>query len=216
MIKRLANFRRREFRPDNKARVTFAGPPTQPLDLVKPPDYELDESWREETLADVKNLIESLKPNALDAGTREIAHNFINARVLRSLKDIESLRAERRAIARVLVGMANEEVARRLPAYEVDFARVSHARTAVADAYEKLTGRPAAEFLAAAPARAGDGPLHSTVGGIDLHLTDPLTWLENRRNAAPGSEQARDPDLDLGPDPDLPPDDDDHKGSRND
>jgi hypothetical protein len=152
----------------------------------------------------VHQLIESLKPNALDAGTREVVHNFINARVLRSLKEIESLRTERLAIARVLVGMANEEVARRHPGYEVDFARVSHARTALADAYEKLTGRPAAEFVAAAPPQAGDGPKHSTVGAIDLHLSDPTTWPVRRRAGAPKADAKPDPDMELPRDPDMP------------
>jgi hypothetical protein len=206
-MKRISGFGRRAYRSGKRSRATFAGPPTHPLDLVKPPDYELDESWRDTTRAEVGNLIDSLKPNALDAGTREVVHNFINARVLRSLKEIESLRAERRAIARMLVGMANEEVSRRVPGYEVDFALASHARTAVADAYEKLTGRSAAEFLAAAPDRPGGRPLHSTVGGIDLHLDDPLTWLENSRGKARERETLRDPDIDLTPDPDLTHDD---------
>ncbi|GAB2568271.1 hypothetical protein Aab01nite_43670 [Paractinoplanes abujensis] len=203
-MRRIPGFGRRPYSSGKRGRATFAGPPTHPLDLVKPPDYELDESWRDETKTEVGRLIDSLKPNALDAGTREVVHNFINARVLRSLKEIESLRAERRAIARVLVGMANEEVSRRLPGYEVDFARVSHARTAVADAYEKLTGRSAEEFLAAAPERAGGRPLHSTVGGIDLHLDDPLTWLEKTRGKPRKQGALRDPDMDLPADPDMP------------
>ena len=211
-MKRIPGFGRRGYQTGKRSRVTFAGAPTHPLDLVKPPDYELDETWRDATRSEVDTLINSLKPNALDAGTREVVHNFINARVLRSLKEIESLRAERRAIARMLVGMANEEVSRRVPRYEVDFARASHARTALADAYEKLTGRPAAEFLAAAPDRAGGRPLHSTVGGIDLHLDDPLTWLENGRGQARKREPLRDPDLDLPPDPDMT--DDEPEGRR--
>jgi hypothetical protein len=206
-MNRFPGFGRRPYRSGKGSRLRFAGPPTHPLDLVKPPDYELDESWRDETKVEVGRLIDSLKPNALDAGTREVVHNFINARVLRSLKEIESLRAERRAIARVLVGMANEEVSRRLPGYETDFARASHARAAVADAYQKLTGRPASEFLAAAPDRAGGRPLHSTVGGIDLHLDDPLTWLESGRGRARGQKPLRDPDIDLPADPDLTHDD---------
>ena len=207
-MKRFPGLGRRAYQTGRRKHPIFAGAPTQPLDLVKPPDYELDESWRDETKVEVTRLIDSLKPNALDAGTREVVHNFINARVLRSLKDIESLRAERRAIARVLVGMANEEVARRLPGYEVDFARAAHARTAVADAYERLTGRPAADSLPIAPARSGEQPLHSAVGGIDLHLSDPLTWMDGTRDEPSRKPPRWDPDMDLPHDPDLPTDDD--------
>jgi hypothetical protein len=217
-MKRFPGFGRREYQTGRRKRAIFAGAPTQPLDLVKPPDYELDETWREQTRADVARLIDSLKPGALDAGTREVVHNFINARVLRSLKQIESLRAERRAIARVLVGMADEEVARRKPGFDVDFAQASHATTATAIAFEELTGRSAAEYVPAAPARLGEGPLHSTVGRIDLHLDEAVASLDERFDVVPltpgtaGPQRSpetdglldEDPDRLLSTDPDMP------------
>ncbi|MFY1659710.1 hypothetical protein [Micromonospora sp. WMMD1274] len=194
---RFPGFGRDRYRPGRRNKVFFAGAPDHPLDLVKPPGYELDESWRAEIRAQVLQRIESLKPGAIDAGTREVVHNYINAQVQQSLKAVEGMRDERRAIARVLVGIADEEVARRKPRFDVDFARACHAIAAAAIAFEKLTGRPATDYLAAAPERAGDRPLYSTVGRIDLGLDEPA--------AAPDERPARsDPDLHLTADPDMP------------
>jgi hypothetical protein len=154
-------------------RATFAPLPSEPLDLLKPPVYEIPEEWWDQARSDVEQMINRLRPDALDAGSREVLHNFINARVAQALADLKAARDDRVAIAKVLVGMASEEVARRAPRYEADLARTSHARTALAVAFEALTGRPAVEYVAVAPAPADDGTLYSTVPAIDLRLTNP-------------------------------------------
>jgi hypothetical protein len=152
----------------------YAARPAEPLELQKPPDYELSDRWREEARQEVERLIDSLKPGALDAGSREVLHNLINARIDRALATLDAERDDRIAIGRVLVRMASAEVARRKPVYEADSARSSHAAAAVAVTFEALTGKRATDYLPAGPARAGEGPLSSTVGAIDLRLDDPV------------------------------------------
>jgi hypothetical protein len=185
-------------RPSNRRtarRAVFARPPAQPLDLVKPPLYEQPEEWMTRARAEVERIIGALKPNALDAGSREVLNNLINAWAEQALADLDAARDDRRAIARVLVGMADQEVARHKPRFDADMARASHARAALADAFEVLTGRKATEHVPVAPSRTGDDPLQSTVGAIDLRLDGPISEPDSGDGWPPHTAGPSDPGL---------------------
>jgi hypothetical protein len=191
---------RRQFNRRTARRAMFARPPAQPLDLVKPPLYEQQEQWMTRARAQVEQMINALKPKALDAGSREVLNNLINAWAEQALAELDAARDDRRAIARMLIGMADQEVARRKPRFDADIARVSHARAALADAFEALTGRKATEHVPVAPSRTGDDPLQSTVGAIDLRLDGPISEPSSdggcprctARTSSPGLDDATD------------------------
>jgi hypothetical protein len=123
---------------------------------------------QEQARAEIAELVGRLQPGALDAGSREVLNNLINARTDAQLAELDAARDERQAVVDNLVALAAEQVARYKPRYEADLARVGQTGSALAATYEALTGRTPTEFVPPRPRRSGDGPIESTLGPIDL------------------------------------------------
>jgi hypothetical protein len=166
--------------PARFRRTVFAGPTGKPLDLLMPPPYDLSGPRQEEDRAKVERLVGSLKPNAVDAGSREVLVNLINELTEQSLAELKAQRDERHAIGRVLVGMAAEELTRRRHRFDVDATAASHAGAALGLAYEALTGRKADERILAGPSASSRERLESGVGAVDLRLEDPPQQAPDR------------------------------------
>lgn len=144
-----------------------AGRPA-PEDRMTAPTYDMSPARQEQARAEIAELIERLRPGALDASSREVLNNLINARTDAELAELDAARDERQAVVDNLVAQAAEQVARYKPHYDADLARVGQTGSVLAATYEALTGRTPTEFLPPRPRRAGDGPIESTLGPIDL------------------------------------------------
>jgi hypothetical protein len=161
----------------------------QRLDLVASSPYDMSLDQQERARAEIRELIASLQPDALDAGSREVLNNLINARTDAALAELDAARDERQAVADVLVGLAAEEVARYKPRYDADLARVSQTGAALAVTYKELTGQDPTEYIPARPRRASDGPIQSSLGPIDLSdedvipATRPITASDQDRGS---------------------------------
>jgi hypothetical protein len=138
-----------------------------------PPPYDMSPDRQIEDRQQIDRRVESLKPNAVDAGSRKVLFNFVNALAEQALAELEAERDERLAIGRVLVGMAAEELTRRRSRFDADSVAASHAAATLALAFEDLTGRKATERLPAGPPGTTRDRLESGVGAIDLRLADP-------------------------------------------
>jgi hypothetical protein len=145
----------------------LAGRPAS-ADWMTPPAYDMSLDRQEQARAEIAELIERLRPGALDAGSREVLNNLINARTDAQLAELDAARDERKAVVDSLVALAAEQVARHKPRYDADLARVAQTGSVLAATYEALTGRTPYEFVPPRPRRAGDGPIESTLGPIDL------------------------------------------------
>src|SRR5690348_14499881 len=95
-----------------------------PPDRMTPPAYDLSPGHQEQAKAEIAELIERLRPGALDAGSREVLNNLINARTDAQLAELDAARDERKAVVDNLVALAAEQVARYKPRYDADLARV--------------------------------------------------------------------------------------------
>ena len=135
---------------------------------MTPPTYDMSVDRHEQARAEIAELIGRLHPGALDSGSREVLNNLINARTDAQLAELDAARDERQAVVDNLVAAAAEQVARYKPRYDADLARVGQTGSVLAATYEALTGRPPAEFTSPRPRRAGEHPIESTLGGIDL------------------------------------------------
>jgi hypothetical protein len=122
----------------------------------------------EQARAEIAELIGRLQPGALDASSREVLNNLINARTDALLAELDAARDERLAVIDNLVAVAAEQVARYKPRYDADLARVGQTGAALTTTYGALTGRTPTEFVPPRPRRAGEGPIESTLGPIDL------------------------------------------------
>jgi hypothetical protein len=142
--------------------------PGQSPDRVTPPTYDMSPGRQEQARAEIAELVGRLQPGALDAGSREVLNNLINARTDAELAELDAARDERLAVIDNLVALAAEQVARYKPRYDADLARVGQTGSALAATYEALTGRVPTEFVPPRPRRAGEHPIESTLGPIDL------------------------------------------------
>jgi len=138
------------------------------LDRITPPTYDMSLSRHEQNRAEIAELIDRLQTGALDAGSREVLNNLINARTDAQLAELDAARDERLAVVDGLVARAAEQVARYKPRYDADLARVGQTAAALTATYEALTGRTPTEFSSPRPRRAGDEPIESTLGPINL------------------------------------------------
>jgi hypothetical protein len=145
----------------------LAGRPA-PADRMTPPAYDMSPDRQEQARAEIAELIERLRPGALDAGSREVLNNLINARTDAQLAELDAARDERKAVVDNSVALAAEQVARYKPRYDADLARVAQTGSVLAATYEALTGRTPTEFTPPRPRRAGDEPIESTLGPINL------------------------------------------------
>jgi hypothetical protein len=128
----------------------------------------MSDGRQEQARAEIGELVGRLQPGALDAGSREVLNNLINARTDAQLAELDAARDERQGLVDNLVALAAEQVARYKPRYDADLARVGQTGSALAATYQALTGRTPTEFVPPRPRRAGDGPVESTLGLIDL------------------------------------------------
>ena len=87
---------------------------------------------QEQARAEIAELIARLQPGALDAGSREVLNNLINARTDAQLAELDAARDERQAVVDNLVALAAEQVARYKPRYDADLARVGQTGSALA------------------------------------------------------------------------------------
>jgi hypothetical protein len=140
----------------------------QEIDRITPPTYDMSTGRHDQARAEIAELIERLQPGALDAGSREVLNNLINARTDAQLAELDAARDERLAVVDHLVAHAAEQVARYKPRYDADLARVGQTGSALATSYEALTGQTATTFVPPRPRRAGHEPIESTLGPIDL------------------------------------------------
>jgi hypothetical protein len=155
-------------KPRRTPGVADARAPGQSSSRVTPLTYDMSSGRQEQARAEIAELIGRLQPGALDAGSREVLNNLINARTDAELAQLDAARDERLAVVDNLVAVAAEQVARYKPGYDADLARVGQTGSALATTYEALTGRTPSEFVPPRPRRAGHEPIESTLGPIDL------------------------------------------------
>jgi hypothetical protein len=142
--------------------------PGRDLDRITPPTYDMSLGRHEQARAEIAGLIDRLQPGGLDARSREVLNNLINAWTDGQLAELDAARDERLAVVDSQIAHAAEEVARYKPRYDADLARVGQTGSALAAAYEALTGRRPSEFVPPRPPRVNDEPIQSTLGPIDL------------------------------------------------
>ena len=153
------------------------GPGQDPVRITAP-TYDMSPGRHEQARAEIAELVGRLQPGALDAGSREVLNNLINAWTDGQLAELDAARDERLAVVDGLIASAAEQVARYKPRYDADLARVGQTGSALAASYEALTGRKPSEFILPRPPRVNDEPIQSTLGPIDLSddvLSNPTT-----------------------------------------
>jgi len=160
--------------------------PGQDLDRITPPTYDMSLGRHEQARAEIAELIDRLQPGGLDARSREVLNNLINAWTDGQLAQLDAARDERLAVVDNLIAHAAEDVARYKPRYDADLARVGQTGSTLAASYEALTGRRPSEFVAPRPPRVNDEPIQSTLGPIDL--SDDV--LPTTRPVSPGSSDS--------------------------
>ena len=185
-------------RPRNTGKPTRNAPgvgPGQDVERLTPPTYDMSLSRHEQARAEITELVGRLQPGGLDAGSREVLNNLINAWTDSQLAELDAARDERLAIVDNQVALAAEQVARYKPRYDADVARVGQTGSALAATYEALTGRKPSEFVPPRPPRVNDEPITSTLGPIDLG-DDVLPSTRPERRASSdlrGSSESHDP-----------------------
>jgi hypothetical protein len=153
----------------SRVRRNAPGPDSgQDLDRITPPTYDMSLGRHEQARAEIAELIGRLQPGGLDARSREVLSNLINAWTDGQLAQLDAARDERLAVVDGLIAHAAEQVARYKPRYDADLARVGQTGSALAASYEALTGRKPSEFVLPRPPRVNDEPIQSTLGPIDL------------------------------------------------
>lgn len=166
----------------NRHPAPFTRVGNQDLDLIKPPQYEISPLLsHEQARIRVKELVDSIG-DGLDAGSRDVLNNLINAWTDEGLAELDSHRDERKAVADALVGLAAEQVARYEPPYLADLAKVEHTAAALLMTYGELTGEAPRKFVPPSQPRDLARPIESTVGSIE-----PAPSTTSPRPANPGS-----------------------------
>ena len=158
----------RRLKPGKQRRNAPGPGPGQDLDRITPPTYDMSLGRHEQARGEIAELIDRLQPGGLDAGSREVLNNLINAWTDGQLAELDAARDERLAVVDGLIAHAAEQVARYKPRYDADLARVGQTGSALAASYQALTGRPPSEFVLPRPPRVNDEPIQSTLGPIDL------------------------------------------------
>jgi hypothetical protein len=169
---------RRHPRNDTFTRATHGD-----LDIVMPPPYDMSETTQAQARAEVEQLVRRLQPGGLDAGSRDVLNNWINARADQAVARLEAERDERQSIGEILIGLAREETARRKPLYDADLARMMQAREALEITFTELTGETTIGPFAPLPQRVDDGPITSTLGTVDT--SDAWTHPDGTRADPP-------------------------------
>jgi hypothetical protein len=176
----------RRLKPGKPRRNAPGAGPGQDLDRITPPTYDMSLGRHEQARAEIAELVDRLQPGGLDARSREVLNNLINAWTDSQLAQLDAARDERLAVVDGLIAVAAEDVARYKPRYDADLARVGQTGSALAASYQALTGRRPSEFVLPRPPRVNDEPIQSTLGPIDL--SDDV--LPTTRPVPPGSSDA--------------------------
>jgi hypothetical protein len=183
----------RRLKPGKPRRNAPGTGPGQELERITPPTYDMSIGRHEQARAEIAALIDRLQPGGLDAGSREVLNNLINAWTDGQLAELDAARDERLAAVDSLIAHAAEQVARYKPRYDADLARVGQTGSALASSYQALTGRPPSEFVPPRPPRVNDEPIQSTLGPIDLSddVLPPTTPGPSLRRASTQQGGAR-------------------------
>ncbi len=178
------------------------------LDVLMPPPYDVSDARQQAARARIETLVSKLQPGGLDAGSREVLNNMINAVADQEVARLHAERDERQSVGEILIGLAQKQLARRRPRYDADFARMRHAHEALAVTFQALTGKELRDLRAPFPRQADNDPVGSSFGPVDI--TDSWTRSADAtpgpESGAPGTEASEVPDIPIfGPYPD--PDD---------
>src|SRR5215470_18554340 len=106
--------------PRRAARGRLARETEQGLDRITPPTYDMTFGRHEQARAEIAELIDLLQPGGLDARSREVLNNLINAWTDGQLAELDAARDERLAVVDSLIASAAEDVARYKPRYDAD------------------------------------------------------------------------------------------------
>lgn len=170
------------------------------LDVAMPLRYEMSQTNHQAALRRVEDLIWRLGPSGLDAGSREVLNNLINAWGDQALAELSAARSERQEVNDILIGLAREEAARCKPRYEADLARVAQAGAALAVTFEELTGKKASEVVLPRRPQADLDAVEATLGPIDISDDGILVGDEYPRAAAATESDGTAKNRSRGPD----------------
>jgi hypothetical protein len=159
------------------------------LDIARPAPHDMSDAGQARARARIEALVDRLAPRAIDAGSREVLNNLINAWMDQESARVSSHHLEQTAVSAMLIGAAREEVARRRHRYEADYARAQHACRTLAVTYQQLTGRELTDLPSSPhPVHVDEKVTASTLG--------VTSWTDT--GAPPGLVPAAPPG---GPDP---------------
>jgi hypothetical protein len=153
------------------------------LDIARPAPHDMSDAGQARARARIEALVDRLQPRAIDAGSREVLNNLINAWMDQEGARVSSHHIEQTAVSAMLIGAAREEVARRRHRYEADYARAQHACRTLAVTYQQLTGRELNDLPSPHPALVDEKVIASTLG--------VTSWTDT--GAAPGLDPAGPP-----------------------
>jgi hypothetical protein len=184
------------------------------LDVQMPPPYDTSDSKQQAARARIEALVGKLQPNGLDAGSREVLNNLINAVADQEVARLEAERDERQAVGDLLIGLAKKQVARHRPKYDEDFLAMRHAHHALGVAFKALTGKEIEDLGTPYPRKVDNDPVGSSFGPVDLSESwfksdhaaagqAPPSPAADKESGAPGKSPPSDPSAD-GPSADGP------------
>jgi hypothetical protein len=134
------------------------------LDIAMPAPHDMSDAGQAQARARIESLVSRLQPRAIDAGSREVLNNLINAWMDQASARVNHHHIEQAAVSAALIGRAREEVARRRPQYEADYSRAQHAGRTLAVTYQQLTGREMTDLPSPHPVHVDDTLVASTLG----------------------------------------------------
>jgi hypothetical protein len=158
---------------------------TGDLDVLMPPPYDVSDSKQDAARSRIEKLVSQLQPGGLDAGSREVLNNLINAVADQEVSRLQAERDERQAVGEILIGLAQKQVARHRPRYDADVLATHHAHEALAVAFEALTGRKLKDLRAPFPRQPDNDQVGSSFGPVDI--TD--SWIRSDEAAAKDAAQ---------------------------
>ena len=174
------------------------------LDVQMPPPYDTSDAKQQAARARIETLVGKLQPGGLDAGSREVLNNLINAVADQDVARLEAERDERQAVGDILIGLAKKQVARHRPRYDEHFLAMRHAHHALGVAFKALTGKEIEDLGTPYPRKVDNDPVGSSFGPVDI----TESWFRSGDAAAEESGDAvaeEEPDAAGKPPPPDPP-----------
>jgi hypothetical protein len=138
------------------------------LDILMPPQHDVSDSRQIAARERIEVLVSRLRPGGLDAGSREVLNNMINALADQEVARLLAERDERQSVGEILIGLAKKQVARRRPRYDADLTRMQHAHEALAVTFRALTGRELDQLRTPFPRKVDGDPVGSSFGPVDI------------------------------------------------